>query len=107
MNFFQEFSQCTDIPVCNIEFFSDISPPYAVYQVISENNIYADSKVVYSEKSVDFALYHEKTDLQSELAVETFLQSKHMSYEKYNVWIEDEKIIETTYELNFNKMEEL
>ncbi len=107
MNFFQEFSQCTDIPVCNIEFLSDISPPYAVYQVISENNIYADSKVVYSEKSVDFALYHEKTDLQSELAVETFLQSKNMSYEKSNVWIEDEKIIETTYELNFNKMEEL
>jgi len=107
MNFFKELSEQTDIPICNIEFLSDVSPPYAVYQVKSENNIYADSKVVYSEKSVDLVLYHEKTDFHSELVTETFLQTKHMSYEKSNVWIEDEKIVETTYELNFNKMEEL
>ena len=107
MNFFAELSQKTNIPICNLEFLSDVTAPYAVYQVTEENNILADSVVVFSEKFVDFVLYHEKTDLESEKAVEDFFKEKKLPYEKSNVWIEQEKLVETTYQIIFNKMEEL
>lgn len=107
MNFFAELSQTINLPVRNLEFLSDVSPPYAVYQVTEEDTITADSIIVYSEKFVDFVLYHQKTDLQTEKAVEEYLNNKKMPYEKTNVWIEEEKLIETTYQLIFNKGEEL
>lgn len=107
MNFFAELSQEINLPVRNLEFLSDISPPYGVYQVTEERAITADSVVVYSEKFVDFALYHKKTDLKTEKILDTYLNDRKIAYEKTNAWIEQEKLVETTYQLIFNKMEEL
>lgn len=107
MNFFEKMSKETSVPICNIEFLSDIEAPYGVYQVTDENPIYADGRIVYNEKSVDFVLYHRKHDLYSEKIIDKYFEQNKIAYEKTNTWIEEDKLIETLYELNFNKMEEL
>ena len=107
MGFFGQMAKELNLPIANTDFRTKVAPPYAVYFVESENNIYADGIVVYSEKKVSFYLYHKKDDKSAETSVENYLLGKGITFEKENDWVQDDQLIETLYTINFKKSEVL
>lgn len=107
MSFFNEMARELNLPIENVDFRTAVSPPYGAYFVDNETSIYADGKIVFSEKEVDFYLYHRKDDFVTELQAESFLKRKGIIFEKENYWIEKDKLMETHYTFNLNKKEEL
>lgn len=107
MSFFGNLARELNFPIANADFRIDVDPPYGVYFVDNETNVYADGKIVYSEKEVDFYLYHTKDDINIEWQVESYFVRKGIIFEKQNTWIAKDKLTETHYTFNFNKMEVL
>lgn len=107
MSFFREMAKTLNLLIDNTDFRTAVKAPYAAYFVDNETNIYADNKIVYSEKEIDFYLYHEKDDFYTELVVDNYFSSKGIVFEKENTWIEKDKLTETRYTFNFNKGEVL
>lgn len=107
MGFFGQMAKELNLIIANTDFRTTANPPYAVYFVESENNIYADGIIVYSEKEVSFYLYHTKDDKLTEVSVENYLSKKGITFEKENDWVQDDQLIETLYTINFKKSEVL
>lgn len=107
MNFFKQLADELALSIANIEFKGSVTAPYAVYVVTEENSVYADGEIVYSEKSVNFELYHEKTDLNIEYQVEEFFKRHKIGYDKSNSWITEDELVLTIYKINFNRNEVL
>lgn len=105
MNFFKKMESETEISIRNIEFLSDINPPYAVFQVTEVNSIYADGKVVYSEKQIVLTLFHDKSESKSEQLFDEFLFRQRVAYEKGNMWDEDNELVATEYAFLLQKLE--
>lgn len=107
MGFFREMAKKLGLLIANADFRTDVNPPYAVYFVENENNIYSDGIIVYSEKGVCFYLYHKKDDKIIETQVENHLTEKGITFEKENDWVQNDQLIETLYTINFKKSEVL
>lgn len=52
------------------------------------------------EHDLTLEYYYEKEDLQTEKAIEDFLNSEDYQYEKNTDWLEDEQLFVTVYEIN-------
>lgn len=107
MGFFRKMSIQLNLLIANADFRTAVKPPYAVFFVENENNIFADGIIVYSEKEVSLYLYHSKDDTTTEKMVEDYLETKEISFEKENAWLTEDKLVETQYTINFNKSEVL
>lgn len=107
MNFFGEMAKVLNLIIANTDIRTPVNSPYAVYFVASENNIYANGIIVYSEKSVNFELYHEKADLNIEYQVEQYFKQHKIGYSKSNSWVTEDELVMTIYEINFERNEVL
>lgn len=75
-------------------------PPFVLFLLPSTNNFMADGEVYEQVTEVSIELY---TDLKMpplEAQVERVLRAHDITWDKTEVWIEDEKLFEVRYELN-------
>ena len=75
-------------------------PPFVLFLLPGTNNFMADGEVYEQVTEVSIELY---TDLKMpplEAQVERVLRAHDITWDKTEVWIEDEKLFEVRYELN-------
>ena len=80
--------------------FSEKKPPptpYICYLLPSSNNFSADGRVYYKKNAVHIELYTDHKDLSAEQKVETVLDRYDVFFERYETWIESEKLYQTLY----------
>ena len=71
--------------------------PFICYLLPGSNNFSADGKVYYKINEVHIELYTDWKDLAVEQGVEAVLDGHGIFYNKYEVWIESEKLYEVLY----------
>lgn len=89
--------QATQLPVAYRAFEEAQRPPFIVWVSEIDNNFAADDKVYFSGHRIRIELYTTTVDAVSEAAVEAAL-ADHF-YTKSRVYIAEEKLYETIYEL--------
>ena len=75
------------------------SLPYGVFLDPTSNNFMADNQVYKSIKHVQIELYAEGKDTGAEDAIETVLNNHELPFEKEFLYIQDERLYETIYEI--------
>ena len=85
------------LPVAYRAFESITNPPFIIWMSDADNNFAADGKVFFSAHQIRIELYTTKVDVESETALENAL-SEHF-YTKERIYIDEEKMYETIYEL--------
>lgn len=73
--------------------------PYICYLATQTNNVKADNKVYHVIQGVDVELYTREKDLAAEAALESAFNNNDIVWEKYEDYIEDDKVYQITYEL--------
>ncbi len=73
-------------------------PPFICYLLPNSDNFAADGKVFYKINRVRIELYTDKKDIPLEGRVTAVLDEHGIFYTKNEVWIEDEKLYEVTFE---------
>ncbi len=68
-----------------------------VYINPSPNNLGADSKIYYKTENVQLELYTRKRELKICKEVERILSDNYIYYEKYETYIDNEKLYQTVY----------
>ena len=71
--------------------------PFICYLCTNTDNFNADDEVYQVIQEVDIELYTAKKDEKSERAVETMLAENHLSWEKYEEYIDSENCYMITY----------
>ena len=75
------------------------APPYVVYYYPSENDVKADNSNYVNKRQLFVELYTTTTDATSEAAVEAELKKSGLSWYKQTDYLNDEKLFQTTYEM--------
>ncbi len=73
-------------------------PPFICYLLPGNNNFAADGMAYYKITKVRVELYTDKKDVPLEGRVEAVFDNHGIFYAKDEVWIEEEKLYEVTYE---------
>lgn len=82
------------------DYFSEApAPPYVVYYYPSENDIFADNSNYVNRRQLFIELYTRIKDNEAEDTVETVLRNHGLSWYKTTDFLNDEKLFQTTYEL--------
>lgn len=89
--------QTAGLPVAYRAFSAVQHPPFVVWISDGDNNFPADDQVYYSAHKLRVELYTTNVDAVSESAVESALAGHF--YTKSRVYIDEEKLYETIYEL--------
>lgn len=71
--------------------------PFICYNETNTDNFFADNKVFKNVKGVDIELYTENKDLTSEKLVEDTLNDACIPWQKYEQYIDVEKMYQITY----------
>ena len=71
--------------------------PFICYLCTNTNNFNADDEVYQVIQEVDIELYTAKKDEASEMAIEAMLAENHLSWEKYEDYIDSENCYMITY----------
>ncbi|HHX60620.1 MAG TPA: hypothetical protein GX707_07895 [Epulopiscium sp.] len=87
------------IPVTYSHFKKQVALPYIIYLANGSNNFGADNKVYYGTEHMAIELYTENKDTNQELKVESLLDENEWFYEKYETYIDTEKMYQVRYEL--------
>lgn len=89
-----------DIPFAYDHFAEGESPdpPFMCYLLPGSDNFAADGKVYYKINEVRIELYTDFKDTVLEEKVTAVLDSHGIFYEQTEVWIEEEKLYEVTFE---------
>lgn len=89
-----------DIPFAYDHFAEGESPdpPFMCYLLPGSDNFAADGKVYYKINEVRIELYTDFKDTALEEKVTAVLDSYGIFYEQTEVWIEEEKLYEVTFE---------
>lgn len=74
------------------------NPPYIVYLIDNENAHGADSKNFILKKHITIEFYSNKKDTETEGLIEAALSA--VEYEKYEDYIDTEKLFEVSYEFD-------
>jgi hypothetical protein len=74
-----------------------VDPPFICYLFPQTDNFSADGSVYFSANEVHIELYTDKKDLTSEQAVEAALKNHNVFYNKYEMWIDSEKLFQVLY----------
>ena len=87
------------VPVARSAFLKQQAPPYIVYVFSHSNNFLADSKVFLKRDNYQIELYTEKKDIALEEKLEGIFDAHGLVYDKTEVYLESEKLIEVLYEI--------
>ena len=74
------------------------APPFLCYLLPGSDNFAADGRVYYKMSEVRIELYTDFKDVSLEEKVTAVLDSHGIFYEQSEVWIEEEKLYEVTFE---------
>lgn len=75
-------------------------PPFICYLLPGSDNFAADGKVYYKISEVRIELYTDYKDIVLEEKVTGVLDCHGIFYEQSEVWIEEEKLYEVTFEFS-------
>lgn len=75
------------------------TPPYLVYYFPNENDVMADNKNYVNRRALYVELYTKKKDKDTEASVESALAGAGLSWYKQTEFLNDEKLYQTTYEM--------
>lgn len=73
-------------------------PPFICYLIPNDDNFAADGIVYYKIDAVRIELYTDFKDPETENKVTAVLESHGIFYARTEVWIEEEKLYEVTFE---------
>lgn len=73
-------------------------PPFLCYLLPGSDNFAADGRVYYKINEVRIELYTDFKDVSLEEKVTAVLDNHGIFYEQSEVWIEEEKLYEVTFE---------
>ena len=74
-------------------------PPYMVYYYPSETDPHADNSNYINKRQLFIELFTKTKDPTAESAVETVLKNAGLSWYKQTDFLNDEKLFQTTYEM--------
>jgi len=74
-----------------------VDPPFICYFMPQTDNFSADGTVYFPASEVHVELYTDKKDLVSEQSVESALKGHEVFYNKYEAWIDSEKLYQVLY----------
>jgi hypothetical protein len=89
--------KATGLPVAYRAFRDESSLPYVLYWFERSGDLMADDGNYAEIQRYVIELYADRKSLESERAVERALADKGLSWSKYEVWIEAEKMILVSY----------
>lgn len=75
------------------------APPYVVYYFPAENDVMADNSNFVNKRQLFIELYTNTKDTTSEATIESTLKQKGLSWYKQTDFLNDEKLFQTTYEM--------
>ncbi len=75
-------------------------PPFICYLFPSDDNFAADGVAYYEISRVRIELYTDLKDPETEKAVTAVLKAHGIFYTRTEVWIEEEKLYEVTFEFD-------
>lgn len=85
---------------CRYSHFSETpAPPYVVYYYPSENDVMADNSNYANRRQLFIELYTKGKDFTSESTIESALKGAGLTWYKQTDFLNDEKLFQTTYEL--------
>lgn len=87
------------LPLAYNHFKSEQQTPYLVYMVSETESFAADNKVYHKEDRFAIELYTSKKDTHSETRLEVLLEDHEVYYEKYEAYLESEKMYQIRYEI--------
>lgn len=74
--------------------------PFICFQETESNNFMADTKVYYKITNVDIELYTDQKDPATEAALEKVLNDNQLAWNKSEVYVESEDVLELIYEIS-------
>ena len=74
-------------------------PPYVVYYFPSENDLKADNSNYVNRRQLFVELFTNKKDATSEATIEGVLKQNGLTWYKQTDFLNDEKLFQTTYEM--------
>ena len=75
------------------------APPYVVYYYPAENDVHADDSNYVNKRQLFVELFTKTKDDTSEAPIEDKLKAAGLSWYKQTDFLNDEKLFQTTYEL--------
>lgn len=85
---------------CRYSHFSETpEPPYVVYYYPSENDVHADNSNFANRRQFFVELFTKGKDFEAEAAIEAKLKEAGLSWYKQTDFLNDEKLFQTTYEM--------
>lgn len=87
------------LPVAYSHFKETKKPPYLIYLTEDTSNFGADNKVYYKIDNWVIELYTDKKDINLEIRLEALLDDVELYYEKYETYIDTEKMYQVRYEI--------
>ena len=75
------------------------NPPYVVYYYPSENDVHADNINFVNKRQLFIELFTKSKNITAESAIETKLKEAGLSWYKQTDFLNDEKLYQTTYEM--------
>lgn len=74
-------------------------PPFLVFMLPGRDDFLADDKPYVKVTTLTFELYTEYKDPELEERIEAVLEAHEIIYDKYETWINSEKLYEVNYEM--------
>lgn len=87
------------IPVAYHHFSEPVATPFIVYYSPHINNFVADNEIYMQTDFIEVELYTDNKDFDLEGQVHDILTSLDIIYDKYEVYIKEEKMFMQTYQL--------
>lgn len=87
------------LPIAYNHFKETKKPPYLIYFTEDTSNFGADNKVYYKIDNWVIELYTNKKDINLETRLEVLLEDAELYYEKYEAYIDTEKMYQVRYEI--------
>lgn len=88
-----------NLPLAYNHFKNPQKPPYLVYMTDDSSNFAADNKVYHKTDNFAIELYTDKKGIKLETQLELLLDAHDLYYEKYEVYIDTEKLYQVRYEI--------
>ena len=94
-----ELIESFDFPWRYSHFTQTPNHPYVVYYFPNENDVFADNSNYVNKRQLFIELYTVIKDVTSEATIETELAKAGLTWYKQTDFLNDEKLYQTTYEL--------
>jgi phosphomevalonate kinase len=91
--------QQIQLPLAYNRFKSMQAPPYLIYFAEDSSNFGADNTVYHKIDNLVIELYTHTKDQSLETQLEALLNAHDLYYEKYEVYIDSERIYQVRYEI--------